>query len=35
VLFHFRRNILLFLAPYLGRFGRSLKNRLSKADASH
>jgi undecaprenyl-diphosphatase len=35
VLFHFRRNILLFLAPYLGSFGRSLKSRLSKADASH
>jgi len=34
-LFHFRRQILLFFAPYLGGFGKSLEARLRKADASH
>jgi len=31
-LFHFRRQILLFFAPFLGSFGKSLENRLRKAD---
>jgi undecaprenyl-diphosphatase len=35
LLFHFRRKILLFFAPYLGSFGKSLQSRLQKADAGH
>ena len=34
-LFHFRRQILLFFAPFLGGFGKSLENRLRKADLPH
>jgi membrane protein DedA with SNARE-associated domain len=34
-LFHFRRRILLFFAPFLGTFGKSLERRLHKADVSH
>jgi undecaprenyl-diphosphatase len=32
LLFHFHRKILLFLAPYLGKFGKSIQTRFSKAD---
>jgi undecaprenyl-diphosphatase len=35
LLFHFHRKILLFFAPYLGKFGKSIQTRFSKADASH
>lgn len=34
-LFHFHRQILLFLAPYLGGVGKSIETRFRKADASH
>lgn len=35
LLFHFRRQVLLFFTPWLGGFGRSLESRLRKADAGH
>lgn len=34
-LFHFRRQILLFFAPFLGGFGKSMEARLRKTDATH
>jgi len=33
LLFHFRRKILLFFAPFLGSFGKSMEARIRKADA--
>ena len=35
VLFHFHRQILLFFAPYLGSFGKSIQTRFRKADSLH
>lgn len=35
MLFHFHRQILLLLAPYLGKFGKSIEARFRKADATH
>lgn len=35
LLVHFHRKILLFFAPWLGGFGRSLQLRWQKTDASH
>jgi membrane protein DedA with SNARE-associated domain len=34
-LFHFHRQILLFLAPYLGSFGKGIEARFRKADTPH
>ncbi|MDR3473661.1 MAG: DedA family protein [Devosia sp.] len=34
-LFHFHRQILLFFAPYLGGFGRSIEARFRKPDTPH
>jgi undecaprenyl-diphosphatase len=34
-LFHFHRQILLFFAPYLGGFGKSIEARFRKPDAQH
>lgn len=34
-LFHFHRQILLFLAPYLGGFGKGIEARLRKVDTPH
>ena len=33
LLFHFRRKILLFFAPFLGGFGKSMEARIRKAEA--
>ena len=35
LIFHYHRRILLFLAPWLGSFGRSLQVRWEKSDAGH
>ena len=35
ILFHFHRQILLFLAPYLGSFGKTIQSRFRKPDAQH
>lgn len=35
LLLHFHRQILLFLAPFLGPLGRGIEARFRKADASH
>jgi membrane protein DedA with SNARE-associated domain len=34
-LFHFHRQILLFFAPYLGGFGKSIEARFRKVDTPH
>jgi membrane protein DedA with SNARE-associated domain len=35
MLFHFHRQILLFFAPYLGAFGKSIEARFREVDTSH
>jgi membrane protein DedA with SNARE-associated domain len=35
LLFHYHRRILLFFAPWLGSFGKSLQTRWAKVESSH
>ncbi|HVX82751.1 MAG: DedA family protein [Devosia sp.] len=35
LLFHFRKRILLFFAPFLGSYGKTMEARLRKGDATH